>query len=152
METLAQLTDHYGENEHFYFLVGLDAFLELPTWKDYRELFSLCHFVVVGRPGYSSESLSSMLQTQVSDNYFFDSQVRGFVHPDLYNVYCREVTFLEISSSRIRELLGKGRSVRYLVPEKVWYYIMEHGLYQNSYKSGDNHESRSETASDEEDR
>ncbi len=130
VETLTQLASQLGEA--LYFVVGLDAFLELPTWKSYRELFSLCHFVVVARPGYSPTSLDKMLQTQVSDKYSSDSQVQGFVHPSLYTVYYREVTLLDISSSSIRDLLAIGCSVRYLLPEKVEDYIHQQGLYRNS--------------------
>jgi nicotinate-nucleotide adenylyltransferase len=133
VETLTQLSSQLGEG--LYFVVGLDAFLELPTWKSYRELFSLCHFVVVARPGYSPTSLDKMLQTQVSDKYSSDSQVQGFVHPSLYTVYYREVTLLDISSSSIRDLLAKGGSVRYLLPEKVEGYIHQQGLYRNSEES-----------------
>jgi nicotinate-nucleotide adenylyltransferase len=131
VETLAQLSAKYGGGDQLYFLLGLDAFLELPTWKRYRELLSLTHFVVVARPGYSSQSLDRMLQTKVSDRYAFDDEDQAFVHPERYTVYYREVTLLDISSSRIRKLLARGCSARYLLPEKVELYINEKGLYKS---------------------
>lgn len=134
VETLTQLNGELGEE--LYFVLGLDAFLELPTWKRYRDLFSLCHFVVVTRPGYSSTALNSMLRTQVSERYSFDTKVRGFVHPRFTSVYHREVTLLDISSSRIRGFLASGRSVRYLLPEKVEAYIYQQGLYQSRKMNG----------------
>ena len=39
-----------GPGCELYFILGLDAILEIPTWKDYAELFNLCHFVVLDRP------------------------------------------------------------------------------------------------------
>ena len=135
VETLAQLSAKYGSGDQLYFVLGLDAFLELPTWKNYRELLSLSHFVVVARPGYSPQSLSTMLQTTVSEGYSFDDEIQAFVHPECYTVYYREVTLLDISSSRIRELLAKGCSVRYLLPESVEAYIGEHGLYKWTEKA-----------------
>jgi nicotinate-nucleotide adenylyltransferase len=130
VETLTQLAKDRGGNEELYFVLGLDAFLELPTWKSYRELFSLCHFVVVARPGFSPESLATMLNTQVSDLYSFDLQVQGYLHPSLNTVYYREVTLLDISSSTIRKRLAEGGSVRYLLPKQVEEYIQQQGLYQ----------------------
>jgi nicotinate-nucleotide adenylyltransferase len=130
VETVSQLSSQYGGAEELYFVLGLDAFLELPTWKNYRELFNLCHFVVVGRPGFVPESLHEMLKTQVEDSYFFDSHIQGYVHPNKYIVYYREITLLDISSSTIRSLLASGHSVRYLVPEKVEHYIRQQGLYR----------------------
>jgi len=130
VETLTQLAKERGGSEELYFVLGLDAFLELPTWKSYRELFSLCHFVVVARPGFSPESLDAMLKTQVSASYSFDFQVQGYLHPSLHTVYYREVTLLDISSSTIRQLLAEGGTVRYLLPKKVEEYIQQQGLYQ----------------------
>ena len=130
VETLTQLSRQYGGDEELYFVLGLDAFLELPTWKDYRELFNLCHFVVVARPGFAPESLDTMLKTQIGVSYFFDSQIQGYVHPNKYVVYYREITLLDISSSNIRNLLATSRSVRYLMPEKVEHYIRQQGLYR----------------------
>jgi nicotinate-nucleotide adenylyltransferase len=130
VETLTQLSKERGGSEELYFVLGLDAFLELQTWKSYRELFTLCHFVVVARPGFSPESLDAMLTTQVSDRYSFDVQVQGYLHPSLHTVFYREVTLLDISSSTIRKLLSAGRTVRYLLPKKVEEYIQQQGLYQ----------------------
>jgi nicotinate-nucleotide adenylyltransferase len=33
------------------------------------------------------------------------------------------------SATLIRTLLSQGKSVRYLVPEAVWHYILAHRLY-----------------------
>ena len=129
VETLSQLSTLHCKGEELHFVLGLDAFLELPTWKSYRELFSLCHFVVVARPGYSSKSLEAMLQNQVSHDYSYDDLSGAFIHPSRHTVYYRDVTLLGISSSTIRELLANGRSVRYLLPEQVKTYIYQQGLY-----------------------
>ena len=130
VETLTQLSGEYGGDEGLYFVLGLDAFLELPTWKSYRELFNLCHFIVVARPGFTPESLGEMLKTEIDDSYYFDPEVQGYVHPNRYVVYYREITLLDISSSNIRNLLANGCSVRYLLPDKVEHYIRQQGLYR----------------------
>lgn len=130
VETLTQLSSQYGADDDLYFVLGIDAFLELPTWKNYRELFNLCNFVVVARPGFAPESLDSMLKSQIGDSYVFDSHIQGYVHPNQYVVYYREITLLDISSSDIRNLLASSHSVRYLVPEKVEHYIRQQGLYR----------------------
>ena len=130
VETLTQLSSLYGGREELFFVLGLDAFLELPTWRDYRALFTLCHFVVVARAGYLPTSLHTMLRTKISKRYAFDEKIQGFVHPDRYSIYYREVTLLDISSSEIRQLLTQGHSVRYLVPSEVAAYIHQQGLYR----------------------
>jgi nicotinate-nucleotide adenylyltransferase len=132
VETLSQLSAQYGKKEALHFLVGLDAFLELPSWKRYRELFSLCHFVVVARPLYSPVTLITMLKTQISEEYIFNEEAQGFVHPVYHTIYYREVTLMDISSSKIRQLLARGGSVRYLLPEEVELYIRAQRLYGSS--------------------
>jgi nicotinate-nucleotide adenylyltransferase len=129
VETLTQLLSQLGQEALLYFIVGLDAFLALPTWHRYRDLFSLCHFVVVARPGYSLAELDDMLRTAVSEGYRFDEHVPGFIHPERRTVYVRQVTLLDISSSKIREYVSRGRSVRYLLPVEVESYIHEQELY-----------------------
>ena len=129
VETLTQLLSQLGQDALLYFIVGLDAFLALPTWHRYRDLFSLCHFVVVARPGYSLADLDAMLHTAVSERYSYDEQVPGFVHPEQQTVYVSQVTLMDISSSKIREYVSRGRSVRYLLPVGVEAYIHEQGLY-----------------------
>ena len=130
VETLTQLSSRYGRDEQLYFVLGLDVFLELPTWKSYRQLFNLCHFVIVSRPGFAPESLDIMLKTKIDGSYSFDSKVQGYVHSNQYSVYYREITLLDISSSNIRDLLASGCSVRYLLPDKVEDYIRRQGLYR----------------------
>jgi nicotinate-nucleotide adenylyltransferase len=129
VETLTQLLPQLGRDALVYFIVGLDAFLALPTWHRYRDLFSLCHFVVVARPGYSLAELDDMLHTAVSVYYRFNDHVSGFVHPEHRTVYIRQVTLMDISSSKIREHISRGRSVRYLLPVEVEAYIQTQRLY-----------------------
>jgi len=135
VETLTQLLSDYGFDAHLYFILGFDAFLALPTWHRYRDLFSLCHFVVVARPGYFLAELDRMLHTSVSELYRFDEQMQEFVHPGHRPVHVRQVTLMDISSSKIRELLVRGRSVTYLLPVGVEAYIREQGLYGSRQNS-----------------
>jgi len=46
-----------------HFVLGMDAFLEIETWKDFRNLFNYAHFVVIQRPGFPSDVLESFLPT-----------------------------------------------------------------------------------------
>ncbi len=34
-----------------FFILGGDAFFEIETWREFKTLFSLCHFIVMTRPG-----------------------------------------------------------------------------------------------------
>src|SRR6266545_1011728 len=60
IDTVRELQRQYGSSTHLFFLIGLDAFMEFPTWKDPQALLESCHFVVVSRPGQSFQSLAEL--------------------------------------------------------------------------------------------
>src|SRR5215471_9254247 len=60
IDTVRQLQHEYGPQTHLFFLIGLDAFLEFPTWHEPDTLLTLCSFVVISRPGISFRSLANM--------------------------------------------------------------------------------------------
>jgi nicotinate-nucleotide adenylyltransferase len=45
-------------------------------------------------------------------------------------VFLKEINFLDISSTKVRELVEKGGSIKYLVPPEVEAYIEKHRLYR----------------------
>jgi nicotinate-nucleotide adenylyltransferase len=128
VNTLRTLRERFTGMELF-FLVGLDAFLEMDTWFQYRELFRLANITVLRRPGSGEDDVLGFLRGKVSELYRNVSEAGVFSHPELFSVYYLHNTQLDISSSGIRELAASGRSIRYLVPEDVWSYIGEEGLY-----------------------
>ncbi|MHC1745374.1 MAG: nicotinate-nucleotide adenylyltransferase [Syntrophobacteraceae bacterium] len=114
----------------YYFLVGMDGFLELDTWWKYRELFQLARIVVLERPGYSVADILMTLKRTVSPLYEVGADRSTFVHPHLLPVHALKSTLLDISSTEIRQLLAAGRSIRYLVTPGVLGYIGAHALYR----------------------
>lgn len=110
-------------------IVGMDAFLGLPQWHQWREILELAHLVVAHRPGWQAPQ-SGALGELLAD--------RGTAQPqDLHEtragrVYIRAVTQLEISSSAIRELVRAGRDPRYLVPDPVCRLLAESGCYHSA--------------------
>jgi nicotinate-nucleotide adenylyltransferase len=110
-------------------VVGMDAFLGLPQWHQWREILELAHLVVAHRPGWQAPQ-SGALGELLAD--------RGTARPQALHetragrVYIRAVTQLEISSSAIRELVRAGRAPRYLVPDPVCRLLAESGCYNSA--------------------
>ncbi len=113
-----------------FFILGGDAFFEIETWKRFQELFSLCHFVVMTRPGSQKRGDVLKLPESLVPFFRFDAAADAWFHVSGNRLYLKEITFLDISSTRIRESIEKGGSVRYLLPEEVEAYIRERGLYR----------------------
>jgi len=129
IETLRQIRQEVGPAWELYFILGLDAILEIATWKDYKDLFTLSHFVVLDRPGYDRERLRQVLLEEVNPLFRPLEVEHGFQHPSGQKVVWQETTLMDISGTGIREMVRHRRSIRYLLPEAVREYIITHKLY-----------------------
>lgn len=110
------------------FILGLDAFLAIQTWKDYRTLPSLCHLIVTSRPGTPRPRCP--LPVDFRSVFCYDPALRMYTHPSHSTLVLREIRGLNISASAIRRNIQSGASVRSLVHPAVAAYIADHGLYQ----------------------
>jgi len=113
-----------------YFITGQDAFDLITTWYDWKTLLTLCHFVVMTRPGYDKKGLDQILPVDVAAAYRFDEAGDRFVNPQGTAIYFRRTTFLDISASDIRARILAGQSVQYLMPDKVIRFIEAEKLYR----------------------
>ncbi|HDM75852.1 MAG TPA: nicotinate-nucleotide adenylyltransferase [Deltaproteobacteria bacterium] len=130
IDTLRHLRKIYPKPNSLYFLLGIDAFQEITTWKDYKKLFELTSFVILARPGYNIRGTYDLLRSKISGYYEYDEENNLFSHPSLEAVHVCQVTLLDISSTRIRKLVSGGQSIRYLVPDSVKEYIEKTHIYQ----------------------
>lgn len=128
VNSLRGLTEEFPGTGLF-FLIGLDAFLEIDTWYRFTELFQLARIVVLRRPGFGEADVEDFLSRRVSADYKRDSQTGSFTHPLMHPVCYLRNTRLDISSTGIRKLAAQGRSIRYLVAPEAESYISERELY-----------------------
>lgn len=107
-------------------LLGADSFHGLPRWHRWQELSDLAHLVIMERPATGTEmpeSLGRWLPGRQADDW---AQLR---RTQAGLVLFQTVTQLDISATELRRRLAVGGSGRYLMPDAVWRYIQEHGLY-----------------------
>jgi nicotinate-nucleotide adenylyltransferase len=132
VETVEYILKKYMETLELYFILGQDAFHAIQTWKDWQRLLLLCNFVVMTRPGYEDRGLEGILPADFASRFTYDDTVKGFRGPTGHVIFFRGVTFLDISSSDIRQRVKAGKSIKYLVPDAVRHYIVKNSLYGNS--------------------
>lgn len=113
VDTVKIFQHQLGEESELFFITGLDAVLEILTWKSHDELIQLCRFIAVTRPGYDAQKLREKLPPS------YLTKIDLLVIPGL-----------DISSTMIRERVRKGEPIRYLTPDAVCDYIVKHGLYR----------------------
>lgn len=129
IQTLRFFKKNAGPKAELFFIVGMDAFLEINTWKDYKDLFALSHFIVMDRPGYRRSHIKKFLQQAVSPDSIYYPKEDRFLLPGGFSVYLSPITLMDISSTRIRTLRQNNQTIRYLLPEKVEDYILKKDLY-----------------------
>lgn len=116
IDTLAELRAEEGERP-IVLLLGADAFVGLPRWHRWQALFSAAHIGVLSRPGgthgWPAELAAEVSGRCVSDPRRLRERPAGMIVE-------LDVTPLDISATRIRDLLAAGRNPRYLLPEALF--------------------------------
>jgi nicotinate-nucleotide adenylyltransferase len=136
IDTVLHFKQTLPAETRLYLIMGLDAFLEIDTWKSYRELLTLIPLIVINRPkaGYRMSGIpwkimDDYISTKLSADYSFSASRSGYLARHQQPIYVFEVTALDISSTGIRRQISKNRSIHYLVPQKVADYIKTKGIY-----------------------
>ena len=137
IDTVSEFQDRLPADSRLFFIVGLDAFLEIDTWRAVSSLFSRIAFIVMSRPSSHKKSaaatpdhIEKFMRQRISSDYRYDPGHARFVHPSLKTVHLCPVTLMDISASKIRKLVAEERPIGFLVPEAVEVFIYEQGLYQ----------------------
>jgi nicotinate-nucleotide adenylyltransferase len=134
VHTLELLRGEYPEDE-FYFIIGMDSYRSLGIWKDFPRLFELTNLVVAARPGSPCEDPPGLLPVVIREQFCYDENAHMLRHNSGHVVLFLEETFLDISSTHIRQSVAAGHSIRYLLPAEVEHYIYRHGLYRDGERS-----------------
>ena len=125
VDTLTELRAEYPDRS-LCLLLGMDAFLGLPDWHRWRELFDLAHVVVAHRPGWKAPTMGPLGEVMVDRG---TGSIRDLHEKPAGRIYIHAVTQLEISSTELRQLVVEGRDPRYLVPDAVRDIIRRTGCY-----------------------
>lgn len=133
VDTLRYFKSALPSDHQSYFIVGADAFLDIHSWRSYLKLLELVPFIIMDRPGYSQdnrERVQGYLDEHIGLAYRFSPDQGGFFHPRYQALFPFETSLLDISATRIRERVRQGRSIKFLLPERVECYIKTRGLYK----------------------
>lgn len=129
IDTLTALRAQLGPRAPIAWLVGADSFLDLPSWKDWRDLPGLAHFVVAGRPGHPLDAgLPPALANQFAGHI---ARAAGDLEaaPAGLLLYLQQPLAGD-SATDIRRRIAAGSPWRQLVPGSVADYIVRHQLYR----------------------
>jgi nicotinate-nucleotide adenylyltransferase len=126
--TILELRSQMPDGE-FYFIMGMDSFLDLPCWHMPQSLMEETYLIVLIRPPFTADSLlnSPFIDTDRIVNLDSNQDRIDVPLKNGRNLILLQIPPLDISSTMIRNLLTDGRSIKYLVPKDVESYILSGG-------------------------
>lgn len=107
IDTMTYLVEKYPTHQ-FSLIMGSDSLQNISSWKNYQQLLSSYPIIVYERPGFAPQNIH-----------------------EAASITFLQAPLLEISSTYIRKIIKEGKSIRYLVPEKVKMEIDQNGYYKN---------------------
>jgi nicotinate-nucleotide adenylyltransferase len=114
VDTIEQLSGEVGYVAGLFLLLGWDSVADLPSWKAPYRISKMARIVAFPRPGSAKPDPAEM-----------EKVMPGIAERIEYI----DEPYLSVSSTCIRQRVREGKSVRYLVPDTVGQYIVEHNLY-----------------------
>jgi nicotinate-nucleotide adenylyltransferase len=105
--------EHSLNTEELYFIVGIDSFREISTWREPDALMRECRFIVASRPGFDEEMMNALVYSV-----------------PFANINLLETVAVEVSSTQIRQAVAQGDPLDKYVLPSVAGYIQQHRLYR----------------------
>ncbi len=100
--------------KRIYFIIGADSLLDIFNWREPDYLLKYAHYIVAHRPGYDFSA------------FYQDEKYK----PYLERISILDTIQVDISSSRIRNLVKNDKSIRYQTPDIIIDYINDNNLYR----------------------
>ncbi len=132
-DTMEEFRRRYPADE-LYFLMGIEMFIDLSTWREPHRLLAASRVVVVARAGRRFAELADLPWLGGTTRAVlagFDAAT-GEAALDLRpsaRVVLAKIAPCDVSSTQVREDLAAGRAVKNLLPAPVHFYILKHRLY-----------------------
>ena len=126
-DTLARFQARGFIASELFFITGADAFLEIPTWKNYPALLDAANFAVISRPGCPVSELRRRLPALGSRMIRPDAAAQRASKGS--SIFLIDAPTADVSSTAIRQRRWAGLSISKLVDPRVAQHIERHGLY-----------------------
>jgi len=122
IDTLISLNHDYPQ-QSLLLIIGCDAFNKLTSWRQWHRLFDFAHIAVLTRPGFKIQQLDQFLATrQAADKQELLNQPAG-------KLYFQPIAQLDISATKIREMIARDCNPAFLLPDPVFTFIKQKQLY-----------------------
>jgi nicotinate-nucleotide adenylyltransferase len=115
VDTAKLLKEEYPNSE-IYYIVGADSLRDMKEWKNPKGFLKLLKIAACRRV--------------VNNNTNLDKWAKELIESFNADITVVNLPLIELSSTEIRERIKSGKSVKYMLPDKVIEYINENRLYE----------------------
>lgn len=136
IDTIRHFKLTLAKGARIYLIMGLDAFLEIHTWKSHQDLLEEIAFIVLARPDEEYPDtrqtlgiLEAYIKSTLSADNQFDAQHASYSLEGKQPIYVCDIEALDISSTKIRQNVKRKQSIEDFVTPEVADYIRLKGLY-----------------------
>ena len=141
IDTLARLQRefdrHHAAAPQLFFVMGVDSWSEITTWREWEQLLQMMNHVVVTRPHYEwrDEHVTSLVRGKIVDvRRMSETEVKRCIDESTgAKIYITDVVSMNVSSTAVRQAASAGEAaqVAALVPPPVADYLMKYKLYEH---------------------
>jgi nicotinate-nucleotide adenylyltransferase len=135
VETLRRLRFTLKKADELFFLMGIDAFLDIAKWHESTALFAECAFIVASRPGHSLADVAAALPEKLRPAQkvtapFQRQRATGDLILPGVRVHLLDSVNNNTSATAARQAAAAGRPLGKLLDPAVADYIRKHNLYR----------------------
>jgi len=131
IDTLLELREEFDDQQSLVLIVGVDAFFSFCRWHRYTEILTLCHIMLIQRPGYSMREYPE--ESECEKEYYNlnnTDDIKVLENTPNGKIYASDLDEIDVSSTKIRRIISEGQQPKYLLPGNVWNYIHRNKLYK----------------------
>ena len=135
IETVGRFKQAAGKSDHLYFIIGIDAFLQVASWHKSEDLLREIDFIVVSRPGFSMADVADALPKSLRPaaavvKAFRKSPAKGTLALRDSMIHILDEVKFPVSATEVRRAAAAGKSLARFVEPLVAEYIKKMGLYK----------------------
>jgi len=136
IDTIRHFKLTLAKGARIYLIMGLDAFLEIHTWKSHQDLLEEIAFIILARPQEEYPDarqgwriLEAYIKSNLSADNHFDAEHACYSLEGKQPIYICDIWALDISSTKIRQKVKRKQRIEDFVTPEVAEYIRLKGLY-----------------------
>ena len=137
IDTVRRFRSTLPKSERLFFLIGIDAFLAIASWREPEALLREVEFIVASRPGFSLADIARALPESMRPKHavtrpFANKPATGDLVVGGVTLHILAGVEEKASATQIRSSLATGHGVARFLDDAVAAYIVKMHLYKSS--------------------